>query len=129
MSDKSENEKEQIQKEIDDFLEHREQIKKIVGSIGGKPKLNIKIMNIFFFTLLIITFLVPLFVEAIPHMYAVDFGILLISIKIIYSLTQQAKVNHYQFWILATLEWRLHDISSELNELKENFNEGENKSE
>jgi hypothetical protein len=60
-------------------------------------------------------------VKNIPHIFALDIGLLLISIKIIYSLTQQARVNHYQFWILTTLEWRLHDINSEIKKLKRLF--------
>ncbi len=125
MPDNNDKYKENIQDEIDDFLEHREQIKHIVGQIGGKPKMSIKIVNTIFFALLILSFLLPLTIKSIPHIFMLDFGVLLISIKIIYSLTRQAKVNHYQFWILATLEWRLHDIDSSLKELKKTLKKHE----
>lgn len=113
--------KDEIQEEIEKFLEHREQIKKIVGNIGGKPTKNVKIVNTAFFILLVLTFTIPLLATSIPHIFALDIGLLLISIKIIYSLTQQARVNHYKFWILATLEWRPHDINSEIKKLKKLF--------
>jgi len=31
---------------------------------------------------------------------------------------KQARVNHYQFWILATLEWRLYYLNSDIKEIK-----------
>ena len=34
------------------------------------------------------------------------------------ELNKQARVNHYQFWLLATLEWRLHDLNSDIKEIK-----------
>lgn len=113
--------KEEIEREIDEFLEHREEIKKIIGNIGGKPTKNVKFINTIFFILLILSFTIPIFVESIPHIVALDLGLLLISIKIIYSLMQQARVNHYQFWILATLEWRLHDLTSDIKNIRNNL--------
>lgn len=118
-----EEKKEEIEEEIDNFIERRKEIKDMVGKIGGHPTKHAKVINIVFFVVLIVAFIVPIFIESIPHIVALDIGVLLISIKIIYSLMQQARVNHYQFWILTTLEWRLHNITSDLKELKEQLNE------
>jgi len=45
-------------------------------------------------------------------------GVLLLSLKFAYHLHTEAKVNHAQFWILATMEDRLLNVISELRALR-----------
>ena len=40
------------------------------------------------------------------------------SLKLAYHLHTEARVNHAQFWILATLEDRLLDVITELRSLR-----------
>ena len=51
------------------------------------------------------------------RLLSIEFGVLLISLKILYSLANEAKVAHFQFWILSTIEWRLHDMNNKLTEI------------
>ena len=52
------------------------------------------------------------------RMVFIDVGLLLLSLKLAYHLHTEAKVNHAQFWILATLEDRLLDVITELRSLR-----------
>ncbi|MFC1504857.1 hypothetical protein ACFL6D_05520 [Spirochaetota bacterium] len=40
------------------------------------------------------------------------------SIKIIWMLHKQTKVEHFQFWILNSIEFRINDISKQIQDLK-----------
>ncbi|RKZ19279.1 hypothetical protein DRQ17_01485 [bacterium] len=103
---------------IKHFLEEREKIKRIVGRIGGKPTRYERIINATFFVLLVISFIIPLiFHGQTMRLLSIEFGVLLISLKILYSLANEAKVAHFQFWILSTIEWRLHDMNNKITEI------------
>ena len=47
----------------------------------------------------------------------IELGILLVSLKLIYFLESYMKLNHFQFWILSSLEWRLDKIEKKLKEM------------
>jgi hypothetical protein len=45
---------------------------------------------------------------------SLEIGILLISLKIAWSINQSARINHYEFWILQTLDFKLNDLRHDL---------------
>jgi hypothetical protein len=45
---------------------------------------------------------------------SLEIGILLISFKIAWSIVRNAKINHYEFWILQTLDFKLNDLRHDL---------------
>jgi len=38
-------------------------------------------------------------------------------LKLVFVLAQNAKVNHFQFWMLSTMEWRLNEMAKNLDKL------------
>ena len=77
---------------IKHFLEEREKIKRIVGRIGGKPTRYERIINATFFVLLVISFIIPLiFHGQTMRLLSIEFGVLLISLKILYSLAMRQR--------------------------------------
>ena len=41
----------------------------------------------------------------------VDLALAALSIKILFLIHNQARVNHFQLWILTSIEWRLNEIA------------------
>ncbi|MCD6594068.1 hypothetical protein J7L68_00105 [bacterium] len=83
-----------------------EKLQKMLGSLGGKPTKKDKFFNIVFLVLVIGLFAIELFWRRLVGTVALDFAILLISLKLIYLMHSQARVNHYQFWILTAIEMK-----------------------
>ena len=57
-------------------------------------------------------------------MLTLEIGVLLVSVKIIWMIHKQTKVEHFQFWILNSIEFRLNAISKKLTQI-EKKNPGE----
>lgn len=112
--------KDQDQVNIQEFLKEREKIRKVLGNIGGK-KLNrfSKTFNIIFFILVLFAFSGVFFFKTIEHkIESIEVGVLLLSIKLAIFLYNEAKVTHFQFWMLSSLEMRLNNLSKNMDIMK-----------
>jgi len=116
----------QLRKELERFRQEKEKIRELVGQIGGKNLAKRdRIINIGFIALIAVVFLLDIlrhttiFHVPLPPLLLIDLGVLLISLKIIWMIHKQSKVEHFQFWILTTMEWRLNEIITELKNRKE----------
>jgi len=101
----------------------KEKIQQAIGSIGGRPRLKTKVLNVAFVTAVCGAFTASLLTSGISRIASIDIGLLLLSLKFAYHLHTEAKVNHAQFWILTTLEDRLLDVIKELRGLRREFRE------
>ena len=117
---------ETLQKELEDFRQEKEKIRQLVGQIGGKNLAKRdRIINISFIALIAVVFLLDILAHfanvpiPLPPLLLIDLGVLLVSIKIIWMIHKQSKVEHFQFWILSAMEWRLNEIITELKKLHE----------
>ncbi len=109
-------EEEIIEEEIAHFIREKERIREIIGRIGGKPTIGVRIVNIVIFILVIGCFIMSLVLHGKFVIFSIELGVLLLSIKLALFLNNQAKMNHFQFWILSSLEWRLNEIYKILKE-------------
>ncbi len=114
---------ETLRKELEDFQKEKEKIRQLVGQIGGKNLAKRdRIINILFIALIAIVFTIDIlryftsFYIPLPPLLLIDLGVFLVSIKIIWMIHKQSKVEHFQFWILSAMEWRLNEIITELKE-------------
>lgn len=114
-----------IEEDLEHFRNEKEKIREIVGKIGGKETAKRdRIINIIFFTAIIILFIV----EILRHLFGIDvplqplfsleLGLVLVSIKIIWMIHKQAKVEHFQFWILNSIEFRLIDLTKRIRRIE-----------
>lgn len=113
----------ELKQEIDQYLKEKEHIRAIVGSIGGKSSKSEKLINYTFLSFVIGAFLLPFIWKDFTHMISLEVAILLVSLKLVFFLYQSAKVNHFQFWMLSTLEWRLNDVSKKVGKIEKNLKE------
>ena len=114
---KNKEEEETLEKDIEEFLKEKEKIRSIVGKIGGKVTFAGKVTNFFWIIAVITTFVISIFMRNTPRLIMIEVGIFLVSLKVIYYFHCQAKITHFQFWILSSIEWRLNEIVKKLNEL------------
>ncbi len=109
--------------EIREFLREKEKIRKVVGRIGGKPTRGEKTANILFMLFVITAFVVAVIYEGFPRLVSIEVGILLVSLKIAYFLNNEAKINHFEFWVLSSLEWRMNDLVKRMDNLEKMLEE------
>jgi len=106
----AEEELEDLRKEIDEFKREKERVKSIIGRIGGVPALNTKISNIIFIILIVACLAISIITKDTLRLVSLELATAVLSIKLIYIIHKQARVNHFQLWILSSLEWRLNEI-------------------
>ena len=107
----------ELESEIDSFQKEREKIRQIVGKIGGMPSRKARIINVIFIVLVLLVFGLSLIWGGRIRFFMIELGILLLSLKLVYFLESHIKLNHFQFWILSSLEWRLDKIDKKLRDI------------
>ena len=112
---------ETLKEELEHFRLEKEKVRKLVGQIGGKASLKRdRTLNVLFIlaiaTLLILDFMRHLMGLSVPlpPLFSIELGVLLVSIKIIWMIHRSMKVEHFQFWILSSIEFRLNDLAKRM---------------
>lgn len=125
-----------LKEELEQFRKEKEKIRNIIGSIGGvkDEKRDAFITKIFTFTIIVLFFgdIVRYILHIdipLPPLFSIHLGVLLVSIKIIWMIHKQSRVEHFQFWILNSIEFRLNDLSQQMREKKIKKEEREEKRE
>ena len=107
--------------EVEEFIREKERIRQIVGRIGGKPTTMSKVITVLMIVFIVATLVAAPFLPKQLELPAVEIGIVLISLKIFFFIQNEAKVTHFQFWMLSSLEWRMNDIAKRLARIDENI--------
>lgn len=114
-----------LEEELQHFCEEKEKIRKIIGEIGGtksakREKMMTLVFGIAVLFLFVLDILRHFLWESIPMppLFSLAIGILLVSIKIMWMMHKQARLEHFQFWILNSIEFRLNDISKKVQQLE-----------
>jgi hypothetical protein len=119
---------EMLKEELDHFRREKEKVRTLVGQIGGKGNAKRdRIINVLFVTAIVLLFSLDLlrhiFGLSIPlaPLLSIELGLLLVSLKIIWMIHRSLKVEHFQFWILNSIEFRLNDISRRMKHIEDNL--------
>ena len=114
-----------LKAELDQFKKEKEKIRKLMGQIGGKQQeKNDKLMNWLFIAAIVligindVLHVVGGFHPPIPTELSLGIAVLLVSVKIIWMMHKATKVEHFQFWILNSIEFRLNDVAKQLRSLE-----------
>jgi hypothetical protein len=119
---------EALQAELEQFRREKEKIRALVGQIGGVASFRRdRVFNVIF--LIAIGFLLVADVlrhliglpVPLPPLFSVELGVLLVSVKIIWMVHNQARVEHFQFWILNSIEFRLNEITKSVRRLEDSI--------
>jgi hypothetical protein len=111
--------------ELQQFKVEKEKIRSVVGQIGGKASTKVEaIISIVFilavlglFAFDIVRHIYHVAEDVLPPMLALSLGVFLVSIKIVWMIHKQSKIDHFQFWILNSIEYRLNDVSSRVRDI------------
>jgi hypothetical protein len=114
-----------LKAELDAFKKEKEKIRQLMGQIGGKhAERNDRRINIFFICAISLIALndslhhLAGIHTPIPSLFSLEIAVLLVSVKIIWMMHKSTKVEHFQFWILNSIEFRLNDVSKHLRHLE-----------
>jgi len=94
-----------------------------VASWGGKLTLKRKIITGLFFGTIVTCFTIGIFTTGVFAKSSLEIGLLLLSIKIGYFIYNEARINHYEFWILRSIESRLNTLLEEVRENRDALRE------
>ena len=114
-----------LKAELDQFKKEKEKIRQLMGQIGGKEQAaQDKWINISFITAIVLLAINDLLHHLVGVHVPIDtefslvIAILLVSMKIIWMMHRTSKVDHFQFWILNSIEFRLNDVAKQLRNLE-----------
>jgi len=113
-----------LEDELHSYREEKEKIRNIIGQIGGEEdRRRDRMINIIFITLLLMLLTLDLLghfvhsLQILPPLISLEIAVLMVSLKIIWMIHKQAKVEHFQFWILNAIEFRLNEVVKRLRDM------------
>jgi hypothetical protein len=95
---------------LEHFQQEKERVRAIIGKIGGVPKFRTKFMNTLFVCVIAISVFLSIVGGEKWRVLMIELATITLSAKIIYLIHCQMRINHFQFWILSSLEWRLNEL-------------------
>jgi len=120
----------ELTEELRRFQEEKETIRSVVGQIGGKTsRKRDKVVTTVFIVLLLLLFAADVarhilgISVPLPPLFSIEVGVLLVSIKIIWMIHNQTRIEHFQFWILNSIEFRIDQMANRLRNIESQFRE------
>ena len=111
--------KKQLEEEIAEFNREKEEIKALIGNIGGRSySKRDNIINMVFLGLILTLFVQEITTHWLPAFISLEISVLLVSIKIVWMIHSQHKYNHFIFWILNTIEYRVNDVGKRVQRME-----------
>ena len=114
-----ENELEHARSEIE-F--HKKLMERKIGIIGGTRTKFQKVINVLLLIVAASCFTLAMFTHGFFKTLALEIGLLLLAFKLGFFFHNEARLNHYKFWILRSIDLRLTMMSENsqrlLKELK-----------
>ncbi len=121
MENKHENFEDEISDlkiELEHFEQEKERIRTIVGKIGGVPKFRTKLINGLFIVVIIVAGVISIFSGEKLRLLMIELTTIMLSVKIIYMIHYQMRVNHFKFWILSAIEWRINEMMVRIKKIE-----------
>ena len=114
-----------LEEELRQFKEEKEKIKQLIGQIGGaqsaKREKILSHLLIYTIVLLFVFDLLSHFIKlpiSLPYYFSLQISLFLVSLKIIWMINKQIKVEHFQFWILNSIDFRLNEVSKQVRTIE-----------
>jgi hypothetical protein len=115
-----------LEEELEHFRSEKEKIRELVGRIGGATSnRRDRALNVVFIAAIAFLLVIDLLRHALgltiplPPLVSLELGVLLVSVKIIWMIHKQSRVEHFQFWILNSIEFRLNEVSRRIRDIEE----------
>jgi hypothetical protein len=120
------DDQEMLLEELERYRAEKDQIRRVLGQIGGiaSPGRD-RVINILFLAVVVVLFVFDLVRELLhlqlggfPHFLSTQLALFLISLKIVWMIHRQTRVDHFQFWILHSIEFQINLITQQLREMQ-----------
>ncbi len=121
MEDQFENYEDEIsdlKSELEHFEQEKERVRAIIGKIGGVPKFRTKLINASFIVVIVVAGVISIFSDEQWRLLMIELTTVMLSAKIIYMIHIQTRVNHFKFWILSAIEWRINEMMVRIKEIE-----------
>jgi hypothetical protein len=105
-----ENEIEDLKRQLEHFQQEKERVRAIVGKIGGVPKFRTKLANVIFIIVVAASVAVSIISGEQWRLLMIEVAMVALSLKIIYLIHCMMRINHFKFWILSSIEWRINEM-------------------
>lgn len=115
-----ESELDDLKLELEHFQQEKERVRAIIGQVGGVPKFHTKLANTAFIILIVATLVVSIVGGEKWRLLMIEIATVALSLKIIYLIHCQMRVNHFKFWILSSIEWRINEMMKLVRQLGDN---------
>lgn len=99
-----------LREEFDEFLKEKEEIRDIIGRIGGNNNTQYKMITTLFSVVVLVILVTGIILDKVTPQITLLIIILLATFKLIWMIQQTHKSMHFQFWILNSLEIRINEI-------------------
>lgn len=100
----------QLSKELKEYQKEQEEIREIIGKIGGKREDQYRVISILFVCIIAVILVAGIIFKRISPIASLLVALFLAVAKSIWMLMEAQKSMHFQFWILNSLETRINDI-------------------
>ncbi len=121
--------KNQLKEDLNDFLKEKEELREVIGKIGGNNNPQSKLITTLFVGIVLVIFVTGIILKQLSPMTTLLLLLLIISFKIIWMLQQMQKSMHFQFWILNSIEIRINELDKKQKKLEKMIEELEKKKE
>ncbi len=108
-----------LRHELEQFQKEKDRVRAIVGKIGGVPKFRTKLINVIFILVIVVSVIGSIIGGEKLRLLMIELATVTLSMKIIYMIHYQMRVNHFKFWILSSIEWRINEMAKQIKQLKE----------
>ena len=106
-----------LKQSLESFEQEKERVRAIIGKIGGMPSFHTKLANVVFIAVILASGVVSVVSEDL-RLLMVELTTVMLSVKIIYLIHTQMRVNHFKFWILSAIEWRINEMMVQIKQLQ-----------
>ena len=118
MSTVKDKDETQLREELEEFQQEKEQIKEMIGRIGGRSYTRKdNIINAIFLAVIVFFFVMEVGFGLIPAFVSLEISVLLVSVKIVWMIHSHNKFYHFQFWVLNSIEFRINELSKKVRSL------------
>ena len=107
-----------LKRELESFQHEKERVRAILGKVGGVPSFNQKIINAVFIIVIVGSVIVSVIGGETWRLLMIELATVALSLKIIFLIHCQMRMNHFEFWILSSIEWRINEMMTHVRDLK-----------
>lgn len=108
----------ELTEEFKRYESERADLQKLIGKTKalGDNRIH-RVVNYLLFIAAGLLFVLQLTIRPFEGTLSLEIGIFLVSIKLILMIDSAARFNHFQFWILHSIEQRMNYIAERLDEM------------